>query len=114
MPELLPQLGLLGALVILNALFAGSEIALISLPESQVNRLADEARAGPKLALLVRDPNRFLATIQIGITMAGFLASAVAAVSLAEPLVEPLGFLGTSARPTAIVLVTLILTFGCS
>ena len=49
------------------------------------------------LARLARDPNRFLATIQIGITLAGFLASAAAAVSLAEPLVEPLGFLGAAA-----------------
>ena len=63
------------------------------------------------LARLTRDPNRFLATIQIGITLAGFLASAAAAVSLAEPLVEPLGFLGSAAEPVAILIVTIILTF---
>jgi putative hemolysin len=63
------------------------------------------------LARLARDPNRFLATTQIGITLAGFLASAAAAVSLAEPLVGPLGFLGAAARPVAVVLVTAVLTF---
>ncbi len=64
------------------------------------------------MAHLARDPNRFLATIQIGITLAGFLASATAAVVLAEPLVEPLsGWLGVAARPVAIVLVTVALTF---
>ncbi len=111
MPEVLPQLALLGALVLFNALFAGSEIALISLRESQVARLAEQSARGRTLARLIGDPNRFLATIQIGITLAGFLASAVAAVSLAQPLVEPLGFLGAGAQPVAILLVTISLTF---
>ena len=52
----------------LNAALSGSEMALISLRESQVKRLARTARGGPALARLIRDPNRFLATIQIGIT----------------------------------------------
>ena len=52
-----------------------------------------------------------MATVQVGITLAGFLASAVAAVSLAEPLVGPLESLGAAARPSAIVLVTILLTF---
>jgi putative hemolysin len=60
---------------------------------------------------LAREPNRFLSTIQIGITLAGFLASATAAVALAEPLVEPLAFLGRAARPAAIFTITLVLTF---
>jgi putative hemolysin len=102
---------LVAALVLINGLFAGSEIALISLRDGQLARLSARSDTGRKLARLARDPNRFLATIQVGITLAGFLASAVAAVSLAEPLIEPLGFLGTSARPVAIVLVTLVLTF---
>ncbi|HEU5111170.1 MAG TPA: hemolysin family protein [Micromonosporaceae bacterium] len=105
------QLLLVGVLVLLNALFAGSEMALVSLRDSQLERLAARGGAGKVLARLVRDPNRFLATIQIGITVAGFLASATAAVSLAQPLVEPLGFLGGAARPTAIVLVTVVLSF---
>jgi putative hemolysin len=58
-----------------------------------------------------QDPNRFLSTIQIGLTLGGFLASAVAAVALAEPLVEPLSFLGNAAEPVAIVAITLVLTF---
>jgi putative hemolysin len=111
MQEVFPQLGLIAALVLLNGLFAGSEIALISLRDGQLSRLAARSETGRKLAGLARDPNRFLATIQVGITLAGFLASAVAAVSLAEPLVAPLGFLGGSARAVAILLVTLLLTF---
>ncbi|GIF12144.1 hemolysin family protein [Actinoplanes teichomyceticus] len=105
------QVVLVVVLVLLNAVFSGSEMALISLRESQLQRLERQSRAGRTLARLARDPNRFLATIQIGITMAGFLASAAAAVSLAQPLIEPLGFLGTAAEPAAIVLVTVVLTF---
>jgi putative hemolysin len=105
------ELVLVGVLVLINALFSGSEMALVSLRESQLQRLERESRAGRVLARLARDPNRFLATIQVGITLAGFLASATAAVSLAEPLVPVLGFLGSAAGPASIVLVTLVLTF---
>jgi putative hemolysin len=105
------QLALVGFLIILNAAFAGSEIALISLREGQLARLEKESTRGRALARLAREPNRFLSTIQIGITLAGFLASATAAVALSEPLVEPLDFLGRAARPTAIFLITLALTF---
>jgi putative hemolysin len=109
--DALPQLGLVAVLILLNAGLAGSELALVSLRESQLRRLETRGGAGATLARLARDPNRFLATIQIGITLAGFLASAAAAVSLAEPLEGPLGFLGDAARPAAIVGVTLVLTF---
>ena len=105
------ELVLVAVLVLVNAVFAGSEMALVSLRESQVRRLERSSRGGRVLARLSRDPNRFLATIQIGITLAGFLASAAAAVSLAEPLVGPLGFLGSAAEPSAIVVVTIVLTF---
>jgi putative hemolysin len=106
------QLLLVAALVLLNAVFAGSEIALISLREGQLERLERRSRAGRALGELAREPNRFLSTIQIGITLAGFLASAAAAITLAEPLVEPLsGPLGRAARPTAVFVVTAALTF---
>ena len=102
---------LVGFLIVLNAAFAGSEIALISLREGQLARLEQRSAGGRALAKLAREPNRFLSTIQIGITLAGFLASATAAVALAEPLVEPLEFLGRAARPAAIFSITLGLTF---
>jgi putative hemolysin len=98
-------------LVLVNAAFSGSEMALVSLRESQVQRLERQSRSGRVLGRLTRDPNRFLATIQIGITLAGFLASAAAAVSLSKPLIKPLSFLGSAAQPAAILVVTIALTF---
>ena len=111
MSGVLPQLALVGFLVVLNAVFAGSELALVSLREGQLQRLETESSRGRVLAGLARDPNRFFATIQIGITLAGFLASASAAVSLAEPLEAPLSFLGSAAGPAAVVIVTLVLAY---
>jgi len=106
------QLGLVLALVLLNAVFAGSEMALVSLRQGQIRQLERRGGSGAVLARLARDPNRFLATIQIGITLAGFLASASAAVTLAEPLVEPLsGLLGGAARPAAVGLVTIAVSY---
>ena len=105
------EIGVLVALILVNAVFAGSEIALISLREGQLANLETRGKSGKVLASLARDPNRFLSTIQIGITLAGFLAAAFAAVSLAEPLVPYLGFLGRAAEPAALVLVTGALTF---
>ncbi|MGH8949641.1 MAG: hemolysin family protein [Acidimicrobiia bacterium] len=105
------QLTLVGVLLLINGILAGSEIALISLREAQINRLEAGSTTGRRLAELARDPNRYLATIQIGITLSGFLASATAAVALAEPLIPYLGFAGDAARSLAIILVTLVLSF---
>ena len=108
------QLGLIGVLIAINALFAGAELALITLNRAQLERMR---RAGGRAAIaaqLAEDPTRFLATIQVGITFAGFLASAVAAVSLAKPLIpsfeEVLG--EAAAEPVAVFLVTLALAFA--
>ena len=106
-----PQLVLVAVLVAINAAFAGTELALVSLRESQLQRLAERSSTGAVLARLARQPNQFLATIQIGITLAGFLASAAAAVSLAQPLEEPLSFLGGAAEATAVIIVTLVLAY---
>ena len=106
------DIALVTVLVLLNAAFSGSEMALVSLREGQLRQL--EKRGGARalrLVHLARDPNRFLATIQIGITLAGFLASATAAVSLAEPLVPQLGIFAGAAEPVAVAGVTIVLTF---
>lgn len=107
-----PNLALVFVLIIINALFAGSEMALVSLREGQLKQLERRTdQRAQRLVRLARDPNRFLATIQIGITLAGFLASATAAVKLAEPLRPYLKFLGGAAEGVAIGGVTVLLTF---
>jgi putative hemolysin len=111
MGDVWPQLLLVAILVLVNAAFAGTELALVSLRESQLQRLEGRSATGAVLARLARKPNQFLATIQIGITLAGFLASAAAAVSLAEPLEGPLSFLGSAAGPVSVIVVTLILAY---
>ncbi|MEG0134146.1 MAG: CNNM domain-containing protein, partial [Clostridium sp.] len=74
---------LIFALVLVNAFFASAEMAIISLNKTRINLLAQD---GNKKALLlqrlIKDPANFLATIQVGITFAGFFASASAATSI--------------------------------
>ena len=72
--------------VLLGGCFAAAEIALVSLRESQVKSLREQGRRGERLARLVVDPNRFLAAVQVGVTLAGFFSAAFGAATLAEPL----------------------------
>lgn len=105
------DIALIGVLMLINGVFAGSEIALISLREGQLRALERRGtRRDRTVVRLARDPNRFLGTIQLGITLAGYLASATAAVTLARPLVSTLSFLDGAADAVAIALVTLALT----
>ena len=105
------QLALIVVLVAINAVLSGSEIALISLREPQLARLDARGGTGSVVAELAREPNRFLSTIQIGITLAGFMASAVAAVSLAQPIVSWFSWAGDADETLAIITVTLVLSF---
>lgn len=105
------DLALVVFLVLVNGLLAGSEAAFISLREGQLRELERQGRHRDRLVVrLAREPNRFLATIQLGITLAGFLASATAAVTLAAPLTAQLQFLGGAAQPVGIAIVTVAVT----
>ena len=106
-----PELALVAALIVVNALLAGTEIALISLREPKLTQMEESGGSAAVAARLARNPNRFLATIQIGITLAGFLASAVAAVTLAQPLVPVFSVFGDAAETVAVIVVTLVLAF---
>ncbi len=112
---LLFQLLLIG----LNAVFACAEIAVINVGEAKIARLAEEGdRRARRLARLNAQPSRFLATIQVAITLSGFLGSAFAAENFAEPLVRWVILdLGFTAMPydtlhaISVVLITLILSY---
>lgn len=111
MSDVWVELVLVAVLVIINAALSGTEIALISLRPSQLSALRAEGGSGAVAADLAGDPNRFLATIQIGITLAGFLASAVAAVSLAQPILDAFGLSGGLAETLVVIGVTIVLSF---
>ena len=84
---LILQLLFLLFLIALNAFFASSEVALISLKPATVRRLGSEGGSrGRRLAALVENSGRFLATVQVGVTFAGFMASAFAAESFSDPV----------------------------
>ena len=102
------------ALILIEALFVASEIALISLRESQVQELAESGRRGAIVARLVRDPNRFLATVQIGVTLTALLASAYGATTLSEQAKRSLVSAGMSsglAGFIGLVGVTMVISF---
>ncbi len=108
---------LLFVLVIINAFFAASEVALISLNDKLIKRQAEEGdKKAQKLFNLLSEPSRFLATIQIGITLAGFLASAIAAESFADELVTLLLDAGVPISEgvlssVSLVIITIILSY---
>jgi putative hemolysin len=111
--QLLLQLGL----ILLNAVFASAEIALISLNETKLEKRAKEGnKSAKRLLSLVRRPEKFLATIQVCITLAGFLGSAFAADNFSAKLAAffsspkiPLS--ETALKTVSLVLITVVLSF---
>jgi putative hemolysin len=103
------------ALILIEALFVASEIALVSLRESQVRRMAERGRRGAAVARLVSDPNRFLAVVQIGVTLTALLSSAYGAVTLSETakkaLIAHTGLSDGLAGFIGVVGVTLIISY---
>src|SRR5512138_2470808 len=81
------ELLFLGILIILNGVFAMSEIAVVSARKARLQQWADEGSASAGVALgLANDPGRFLSTIQVGITTIGILSGALAEASVGDSL----------------------------
>jgi magnesium and cobalt exporter, CNNM family len=102
------------ALILLEACFVASEIALISLREGQVRAMAERGRRGQAVARLVKYPNRFLATVQIGVTLTALLSSAFGAVTLSDQAKDALVRLGMASGLAGVlgfIGVTLIISF---
>lgn len=110
---LLLQVVLIG----LNAIFASAEIAVLSINETKLERMAEQGNHRAKrLFRLTQEPAKFLATIQVAITLSGFLGSAFAAENFSEPLVDWLVGLGATIpqatlETIAVVFITLILSY---
>src|SRR5487761_2061064 len=106
------------ALVLVEGLFVAAELALVSLREGQARALAQRSRRGQKVVKLVTNPNRFLAAVQLGVTLTALLSSAFGAVTLSKHaatglrdaglgkgLANVLGFLGVTIVITFVTLV---------
>lgn len=117
--SILPQLLLQLVLIAVNALFAATEIAVISLNETKVRRMAEGGdRKAAKMLRIVTEPTGFLSTIQICITLAGFLGSAFAADNFSDKLVnwlindcEVSGVSPSALDTISVIIITLVLSY---
>ena len=104
-------------LIALNAIFASAEIAVLSTNETKMSKLAEEGnKKAIRLTRLTSEPSRFLSTIQVAITLSGFLGSAFAADNFSDPLVDFLvgagiGIPRSTLNTLAVVVITLILSY---
>lgn len=112
--DLLLNIVLVVVFVLIGGVFAATEMALVTLRESQVNAIAQRGKRGEKVASLARNPNRFLSAVQIGVTVAGFASAAYGASSIA-PSVVPLfvawGLSEQLAGTIATITLTLIIAY---
>jgi len=100
--------------VLLGGFFAAAELALVSLRENQVQRLAKSSRRGRRLATLTADPNRFLAAVQVGVTLAGFVSAGFGAAQIAPELAQPLISAGLAegvAQTLAFIVITVLIAY---
>ncbi len=112
--DLLLNIALVLAFVLIGGVFAATEMALVTLRESQVNAIALRGPRGQKVADLARNPNTFLSAVQIGVTVAGFASAAFGASSIA-PSVAPLfvswGWSQSTSTLVATILLTLVIAY---
>lgn len=111
--SLISQLVLLLVLILINAFFAMSEMALVSVNKNKIKVLSQDGnKKADLLLMLLEDQNKFLSTIQVAITLAGFLSSASASVSMSDDLGNFLAKYGIPySGPIAVIVITLILSY---
>ena len=114
--ELVLNAALILLFICVGGVFAGAEMALVSLRDSQVKQLAHRGTRGRTVARLSENPNRFLSAVQIGVTLAGFLSAAFGGATLAAALSPTLqgwfpGLPATFADSIALVIVTAIISY---
>ncbi len=113
--QTLLNLGLVLLFVVVGGVFAGTEIALVSLRESQLDQLERKSERGARVASVARDPNRFLAAVQIGVTVAGFFSAAYGASTLAPdfaPALVSLGLPDGAADTVSLIALTLAIAYA--
>src|SRR5512136_3040783 len=116
MDPTISELLLLAVLIAINGFFSASEIAVISVPKLRLKQLIEDgSQTAQVLFNLADDSSRFLATIQIGVTLMGFLASATAAVSLSAGLADlieriPIAGIESVAEGLSVAIITILLS----
>ena len=111
---LLMDIGVVGFFILLGSLFVAAEIALISLRESQVRQMAIKGKRGRRVAALTANPNRFLAAVQVGVTVCGFLSAALGAErigSYLQPWLQERGLSQGWSNAISLVGLTLIIAY---
>ncbi|HYO42423.1 MAG TPA: hemolysin family protein, partial [Candidatus Limnocylindrales bacterium] len=115
MGELGATFAIILVFTLIGGFFAASEVALVSLRESQINRLVEaDARRGPRLRALMDNPNRFLASVQIGVTLAGFISAGFGAsriVPVVTPWLVSAGVPEGLAETTAFIASTMLIAY---
>src|SRR5690625_5037544 len=114
MNGLVVDIALVFLFVLLGGVFAASEIALVSLRDSQVRAMADRGGAGARVARLTSNSNRFLSSVQIGVTLAGFFSASFGAAQISPqvaPLLEGLGLGSGAASTIAFVGITILISY---
>jgi len=102
------------ALIVLVAIFVAAEIALVSLRESQIKQIATRGKRGAKVASVASNPNRLLATLQVGVTVTGFLSAALGADRLGDhfiPWLESRGLSSDSASTASLIGLTMVIAY---
>jgi putative hemolysin len=112
--ELVVSIVLVIVFVLIGGVFAATEMALVTLRESQISAMAQRGKRGQTVAGLAKNPNTFLSAVQIGVTVAGFASAAYGASSIAPsvtPLLEGLGLSSAAASTTATIVLTLLIAY---
>jgi putative hemolysin len=112
--SLFTSIGLIAALIVLGAIFVAAEIALVSLRESQIKQIASRGKRGAKVASVASNPNRLLATLQVGVTVTGFLSAALGADRLGDhfiPWLESRGLSNDSASTASLIGLTMVIAY---
>ena len=114
MGDLLWNIALVLLFVLIGGVFAATEMALVTLRESQINAIGQRGRRGAKVASLARNPNTFLSAVQIGVTVAGFASAAYGATSIAPslaPVLESWGLTPALSLTVATLVLTLVIAY---
>ncbi len=112
--SLFTSIGLIACLIVLGAVFVAAEIALVSLRESQIKQISSRGKRGAKVASVASNPNRLLATLQVGVTVTGFLSAALGADRLGDhfiPWLEARGLSSDSASTASLIGLTLVIAY---